>query len=430
MSVTDQLPASAAASNGASNGRVELRERGLYIEATFCNDALLQFVKDGGLGSNPVRQIEDLCVLGLLSSRAGASHAVAVETRRAETALRTMFVTEAEQYLRSALRRAVGSEGEDGAFLPELEKVVSDSAQLLESVSGRLLAELNGSGEKALPQVLDRRVRETVRDVVQNVLQRVFASDGALAANLKSNADAIKDLRADLMKLQEIFVRTATAAEQVDPARAGREWQPSTLDAIAKLTHITGDRLEETGDTPGHGRSKRGDGVIHVAFAGARSEPKVAVECRTGAQVVSVRDLIKARENRSAEVALLVAECVSALPKDARPLGFRVYLEESVVVLRYAGAEGEGGVLLATAVQVARHLAQLSVGSSSAKVDRTVLQAAVRRIEACLGRVKPLRGSVTGIETEASRIRGYVQDIEREARGAVVELAMLIHAKS
>jgi hypothetical protein len=336
-----------------------------------------------------------------------------------------MFVTEAEQHLRNALRKAVGATGDDGAFLPELEKIVSNSSQLFESVSGRLLAELNGPGDTSLPQVIDRRVRESVRDVTQSVVERIFATDGALAANLKSNADAIKDLRADLMKLQEIFVRTATAAEQVDPARAGREWQPSTLDAIAKLTHITGDRLEETGDIPAHGRSKRGDGVIHVAFGGARSEPKVAVECRTGTKVVTIRDLIKAKENRSADAALLVSECISALPKDARPLGFRVYLEESVVVLHYNNANGEAGVSLATAVQVARHLAQLAAGQSDTKVDKKVVAGAVRHIEASLALLKPVRGAITGVERETDRVRAHLLDLEREARCAVGELLAL-----
>src|SRR4051794_32984425 len=110
MSVSNDLAVPGATKNGSTAAFVELTAAGLHVDATFSNEVLLDFVRDGGLGSDPVRQIEDFCVLGLLSSRAGAGHAVAVEARRAESALRELFLTEAEHHLRNALKKAVGAD--------------------------------------------------------------------------------------------------------------------------------------------------------------------------------------------------------------------------------------------------------------------------------------------------------------------------------
>ena len=52
-------------------------------------------------------------------------------------------------------------------------------------------------------------------------------------------------------------MRVEAAAEHVDPAAAGRAWQPSVLAEVARLSLVTGDTVEETGDSPAHGRSKR-----------------------------------------------------------------------------------------------------------------------------------------------------------------------------
>lgn len=109
----------------------------------------------------------------------------------------------------------------------------------------------------------------------------------------------------------------------------------------------------------------------------------MAIECRTGKERLTINDLRKAKENRSAEAALLLAERSCALPKDAEELGSRLYWEERTVVPHHDPARPDSGILLATALQVVRMFA-------------------------------PLRASATGIETEVGRIRGYAPDIEGE----------------
>jgi hypothetical protein len=54
------------------------------------------------------------------------------------------------------------------------------------------------------------------------------------------------------------------------------------------------------------------------------------------------------------------------------------------------------------------------------------VRASIARLEKCLGRLKPLRSSATGIESEVGRIRGYAQEMEVELRSALGELGGLV----
>jgi hypothetical protein len=96
----------------------------------------------------------------------------------------------------------------------------------------------------------------------------------------------------------------------------------------------------------------------------------VAIECRTGKERLTINDLRKAKENRSAEAALLLAERSCALPKDAEKLGSRLYWEERTVVPHHDPARPDSGILLATALQVVRMFAQVATAASTEEIDQ------------------------------------------------------------
>jgi hypothetical protein len=78
------------------------------------------------------------------------------------------------------------------------------------------------------------------------------------------------------------------------------------------------------------------------------------------------------------------------------------------------------------AIQVARMFAQLNQTTTGEEVKHEIVRASLQRLEHCLGRLKPLRSSITGIESEATRIRGYTQEMEVDLRGAIGELSGLV----
>jgi hypothetical protein len=409
----------------AATGHIEVAPDRVHVEATFAHPDIVSYSENGGLGADPVGSLQSLLVAGIAASRNAGAYVLAEEAKQAAESLRTVLLSEAETHIRTALRRAAGEDGEEGAFLPEVERIVSTASDAIETQAKRLTTELKGAGENALPQLIEKRVRRAAREVVNQILTAAMASDGALGVHLAHHNEAVDQLRKDLNGIHELLVQAKVAADHVDPAAAGRDWQPSVIGEIARLSLITGDTVEETGDTPGHGRSKRGDAVLHLANGNGESTLKVAIECRTGKERITLADLRKAKENRSADGTLLLTAQPCALPKDAEGLGFRTYWEERAVVLHHDPGRPDAGLLLAMALQVARMFAQLAAAASTGEVKQEVLRANLVRLEKGLAKLKPLRSSTTGIETEISRIRGYAQEIEVELRAALGELAVL-----
>jgi hypothetical protein len=68
--------------------------------------------------------------------------------------------------------------------------------------------------------------------------------------------------------------------------------------------------------------------VLHIAPDGGIKGLRVVVECRTGAERVTGPAMLAAIENREAHAAILVTESASLLPRDAEPLGFRIYFDD------------------------------------------------------------------------------------------------------
>lgn len=409
----------------AASGHVDVEPAAVHVQATFVHPDVVAYAQNDGLGRDPVGTLQTLLVTGIAAARNAGAYAVAEEARQAAESLRTVLVSEAEAYIRSALQKAVGEDGEEGGFLPEVERIVNEGAKSVEDQATKLTKELKGAGKDALPQIIETRVRAAAREVVGTILTAAFAEDGALGIHFSNNATALRDLRDGLTQLSERFVEAKLAAEHVDPAAAGRDWQPAVVGEVARLSLVTGDHVEETGDTPAHGRSKKGDAVLHITTGNGGPPLKVAIECRTGKERLTLNDLRKAKENRACESTLLLAQQACALPKDAEELGFRLYWEERAVVLHHDPARPDSGILLATALQVARMFAHLAAAASAEEIDQDLLRQTLGRIERGLARLKPLRASATGIETEVGRIRGYAQDIEGELRGAVGDLTAL-----
>jgi hypothetical protein len=406
-------------------GHVDVDPLRVLIEASFDHPDIVSYAQNDGLGLDPLGTIQALLVTGIAASQSVGAYALAEEARQATDALRALLGIEAEAMIRDILKRALSADGEDGVLIPDLQRIINTGVKGVEAETVKLTRELKGAGEDALPQLIEKRVRRASREVVQSMLSAAFAEDGPLGVQLANNWKLLKELRDGLSHLQQLYVEAKTAADHVDPAAAGREWEPSTLDEIARLSLITGDRVEQTGDTPGHGRMKKGDGVLHLASPKGDSTLKVVVECRTGKERMTLNDLRKAKENREAEAALLVAERPQLLPKDAEGLGFRAYWDERVVVLHYDPAQPGSGVMLAAGLQIVRMFAQLAAVASVEEIDHDRLRQSISRIEKAIAKVRPIRASLTGIDTEISRIRGYAQEIEDELRGALGELTVL-----
>ncbi len=194
-----------------------------------------------------------------------------------------------------------------------------------------------------------------------------------------------------------------------------------TLDDIARLAAALGDSLDYTGKSSGHGRALKGDGVLNVSDDSI-SGLRIAVECRTGADPVTRKDLLAAIANRDAHAGLLLAQSPEGLPRDATALGFRIYPDDHLVVLHYDRASASAGRELAVALLVARQLARIANAAHGTAADLATLHEVTGDIETALTELRNIRSATTAIEKESDRVRKGATSIERALRNALMGL--------
>jgi len=429
-----------AARTTIENAQVSRDGKTLILNLHHHDPAVVAFAKSGGLGDDPVEAAKRLFTIGVLSVATGSAQATISELYQVVAhldAMSAMPQAAAEQLGKTIgreLARVIGDDERPGALAAAIDAVIDQATASLAEALKPVRESLVGTGPRALPQVVEARVLTALNRGTRDAVERLFDADGGspLMAHLANGEKAIGALRADLFAIEARLHDQVTAlgekllvarAEIPAPVQAGRNWESDTLDDIARITSILGDTVESVGNSPGHGRSKAGDHVLHVYdddFDGIR----VAVECRTGAsRPVTMSQLRRMVDNRDAHCGLLLTELPAALPRDAKAVGFRIYLAERVVVLHYDRGSAGAEQLLVAAVQVARMLARLAATSGETLVDREQIRAAIARIENALTHLRPLRAAVTGMEKEMEVVRKHATELDAEIRRALIDLA-------
>lgn len=418
--------------------------RSLRLELTIEDPDVLADVERGGLGSDPVAAAKAYYRVGLIVSSTSRLDATIGEARRMEAGLRKLAElpnTAAERLsdqIRQEIRRIVGAGEEPGLLEAAIDASLKRGSEDLAKTLKPVVDQLAGAGPDAMPQLLEARLRRAIDEASKELLGRVFATDGSspLMLHLEASSGSVKQLEGRLAELEQrlgeqserILRELITQDAAIDPAAAGRDWESTVLEAISRLSAVTGDRLEITGDVPGHSRSKKGDGVLHVAPEGGLKGLRVVVECRTGIKRVTVPALISAIENREAHAAILLTESATGLPRDAETLGFRIYFDDRIVVVHYDPSDPSAASMLAAALQVARTMAR-SAGSAPDRVhDHQAISAAIAQIQTAIGQLKPMRACATGITGEVGRIRDHADRIQQQLQTALADLTVLTQA--
>jgi hypothetical protein len=432
--------------NTIESAHVSGDEKCLVLTLLHQDPEVVAFAKSGGLGDNPVEAAKRIFTIGVLSVATGSAQATISELYRVVAQLDAMSAMPqlvAEQLGKTVgreLSRVIGDDERPGALTAAMDAVIAQAADSLSQAIQPIREALLGPGPKALPQVLEGRLQNALNRGTRDALNRLFDVEAGspLMTHLANGEKAIAALRSDMVALEtRLREQVSALADKVliahaqlptAPIQAGRTWESDTLDDIARITSILGDTVESVGNSPGHGRSKAGDHVLQVYdedFDGIR----VAVECRTGSsRPVTVSQLRRLVDNREAHSGLLLAQMSAALPRDAKAIGFRVYLAERVVVLHYDRGGAGAEQLLATAVQVARLLARLSATSGGTLVEREQIRDGIARIENALSHLRPLRAAVTGIEKEMEVVRKHATELDAEIRRVLIDLATTLTA--
>jgi hypothetical protein len=410
----------------------------LLISVADTDAEVITFAKSGGLSDDAVGGTKRVLRLGVLAASIGSAQSTIGELRRVVDQVHALEAMPGQ--VATQLSAVVGDDERPGALAAALDHVTTDASTRMAKAVKPIQEAMLGRGPEALPQLLEARLTEALSREARVILGRLFDTDGGspLMTHLANGEKAITTLRADTTAMEgrlrdqiaELAQRVVVQrAEQPTPVQSGNTWEADALDDLARATAILGDSVEPVGNTSGHGGSKAGDHVLHVADDRGLDGVRVAIECRTGAwRRLTVPQLRQVVSNREAHAGLLLTESIATLPRDAEAAGFRVYYAERLVVLHHDRTDPAAPQRLAIAVQVARLLARLAATSSGSLAERDQLRAGIARIETALTHLRPLRAAVTGIEKETSSVQKHAAALEADIRRALADVTALVVA--
>jgi hypothetical protein len=390
-------------------GAVRVEGDRIVIEALVLADGpLAAFVADRAPEERP-NLLERALRIGLVALQdAGVSMDVDVVRREFETMLRQSEQANerAAQALDAVLRQNF-SDG-DGRLPRTLEKFLGDRGQLRGFVS----------------ELFDETRRDSAIGRMRTLLGTYFDGDASRLAQLLDPTRLGSPLHQFRTEVAEGFGRlnerltaieaaaAARATERARSAAKGADFETLVGDLLGTVTRGSGDILDATGAEAGDVlRSKKGDYLVTLdprQTGGA--DLRIVVECKDRAiSGKQMRDeLVEARRNRSAAVALVVFTPQHA-PAGIAP--FDVRRDDVYCVIDPAAPDP---AVLEAALRLARLLALASLRDQEVELDAAAVSGALAAIRNQLDGIRGLKMQLTTIGTAARDINSGL-DRMREA---------------
>ena len=381
----------------------------IVIDALVLADGpLAAFVAERAPDERPAL-LERALRIGLVALQdAGVSMDVDVVRREFETMLRQSELANerAAQALDAVLRQNF-SDG-DGRLPRTLEKFLGDRGQLRGFVS----------------ELFDETRRDSAIGRMRTLLGTYFDGDASRLAQLLDPTRLGSPLHQFRTEVAEGFgklnerltaIEAAAAARATERARSaakGADFETLVGDLLGTVTRGSGDILDATGAEAGDVlRSKKGDYLVTLdprQTGGA--DLRIVVECKDRAiSGKQMRDeLVEARRNRSAAVALVVFTPQHA-PAGIAP--FDVRRDDVYCVIDPAAPDA---AVLEAALRLARLLALASLKDQEVELDAAAVSGALAAIRNQLDGIRGLKMQLTTIGTAARDVNSGL-DRMREA---------------
>jgi hypothetical protein len=380
-------------------GAVRVDGDRIVIEALVLADGpLAAFVADRAAEERPAL-LERALRIGLVALQdAGVSMDVDVVRREFESMLRqSEQANERAAQALDAMLRQNFSDG-DGRLPRTLEKFLGDRGQLRGFVS----------------ELFDETRRDSAIGRMRTLLGTYFDGDASRLAQLLDPTrlgSPLHQFRTEVAdgfgKLNERLtaIEAAAAARATERARSaakGADFETLVGDLLGTVTRGSGDILDATGAEAGDVlRSKKGDYLVTLdprQTGGA--DLRIVVECKDRAiSGKQMRDeLVEARRNRSAAVALVVFTPQHA-PAGIAP--FDVRRDDVYCVIDPAAPDA---AVLEAALRLARLLALASLRDQEVELDAAAVSGALAAIRNQLDGIRGLKMQLTTIGTAARDI--------------------------
>jgi hypothetical protein len=341
----------------------------------------------------------------------------------------------------------------------EVEHVLAERTREVTEQIGRKVDEAFGAESGHVTKTIQRhfsddssaavqnRVREVVGEalthVQQTLVQQFSSADArnplaefkagvlrAVETSGQNQARTLQDMTRQLAALQqqlgEMRVETAKAAE-LDAERErgtakGRTFEELVVEAVDKIAAARGDVCDAVGDLRG-ATGRAGDVVVSLDACNGPSRGTIVFEVKTGklSKPEALRALDKAKEDRTADFAVLVVPSDEKVPAKLHPL--REYSGDKLIAT--FDPETEGTVALDLAYSLARARVLMS-RSESEGIDGDAVRLAVERALNAMEQVRRIKGTLTGAKTSIDSAAGILEDMASQVREHLRDVDRLV----
>ncbi len=366
-------------------------------------------------------EVVDRALAGFLESRSPEDRAETVERamRVGLMALQSASGSIDVDHVRRAFDKLLADAGESNkkatAEVEEiLRKTFANEGGALPATLERFLGD---KGELALftKDLFDENRRDSALGKLNTILGTYFDGDASKLAHLLDptrEASPLSGFRAEiakrfddvLLKIVELDAsQKAAKGERKKGTAKGADFESRVIAEYTELLRATNDEIEGTGGVAGSiPDSKKGDAVITINGRDASASVlRIVVEVKdktmTGPAIE--KELAEARENRKAEIALMV------FSEAAAPAGASPFVISRHGVYCVVDPEAPDVAILEAGYRLARISALIRAKSEGSGADLSAVKDAIDALRSRLDSVKEIKKTLTAIDSTTEKAR-------------------------
>ncbi|MEY3683495.1 MAG: hypothetical protein RIS62_205 [Chloroflexota bacterium] len=366
-------------------------------------------------------EVVDRALAGYLESRTPEDRAETVERamRVGLMALQSASSSIDVDHVRRAFDKLLADAGESNkkatAEVEEiLRKTFANEGGALPATLERFLGD---KGELALftKDLFDENRRDSALGKLNTILGTYFDGDASKLAHLLDptrEASPLSGFRAEiakrfddvLLKIVELDAsQKAAKGERKKGTAKGADFESRVIAEYTELLRATNDEIEGTGGVTGAiPDSKKGDAVITINGRDASASVlRIVVEVKdkpmTGPAIE--KELAEARENRKAEIALMV------FSEAAAPAGASPFVISRHGVYCVVDPEAPDVAILEAGYRLARISALIRAKAEGSGADLSAVKDAIDALRSRLDSVKEIKKTLTAIDSTTEKAR-------------------------
>ena len=366
-------------------------------------------------------EVVDRALAGFLESRTPEDRAETVERamRVGLMALQSASGSIDVDHVRRAFDKLLTDAGESNkkatAEVEEiLRKTFANEGGVLPATLERFLGD---KGELALftKDLFDENRRDSALGKLNTILGTYFDGDASKLAHLLDptrEASPLSGFRAEiakrfddvLLKIVELDAsQKAAKGERKKGTAKGADFESRVIAEYTELLRATNDEIEGTGGVTGAvPDSKKGDAVITINGRDASASVlRIVVEVKDKAMTGPAieKELAEARENRKAEIALMV------FSEAAAPAGASPFVISRHGVYCVVDPEAPDVAILEAGYRLARISALIRAKSEGSGADLSAVKDAIDALRSRLDSVKEIKKTLTAIDSTTEKAR-------------------------